>query len=270
MNNVGRQVAGTATLFMGAFIIAWDDFVTPWVNVTLSGTAREWIAYFTGALLMVAGAGLFWRRTSQLASLVLAFIFIAFSVFWVKAIVNAPLVYDPNWGCFAEISSITAGFLALFTSLAKQKTDAVVRLAIASRLWFGICSISFMVVHFVTFSRSANFVPHWMPFGGAFWNAATGVAHLMVAIALLSGIWALAAARMAALMYLAFGVLGWGTALVETWGTKLATKPNVHFMWGAEVITFVLAAAVWMVGDSVAAFPPKDGERFMLRASRLR
>jgi len=75
---------------------------------------------------------------------------------------------------------------------------------------------------------------------------------------------------LAALMYVAFGVLGWGTVLVATWGTKLATKANVHFMWGGMFVSLVLAAAVWMVGDSVVAFPPKDGELFLPRRSLLK
>lgn len=266
MNNVGRQVAGTAAIIMGIFILVWGDFAGPWENVPLSGALRQWLAYLIGAILIVAGASLFWRRTSRLACLVLAAIFLGFAGDWIGAIVRAPAVYN-SWGCFAEMSSITAGFLALFASLAEQTTDNMARLALASRLWFGVCSISFAAVHFITFSTCAKFVPSWMPLGGAFWAAATGVAHLMVAVAILSGVWALTASRLAALMYLAFGVLGWGTALIKTWGTPLATPPNVHFMWGGVFVTLVLVAAVWMVGDSLVTFPSKDGERFVLKGS---
>lgn len=251
MAKIGRQVGGSAAILLGLFILLWHDFAAPWENVPFDGTLRTYLAYATGVLLLAAGAAMFWRPRP--ASLVLAAICACFTFFWVLAVAHAPLVYD-GWGNVAEESSVAVGFLALYAALAPRKTDAMARLALGARVWFGVCSISFCVVHFTIFSACVGFVPAWMPFGGVFWTFVTAVAHLSVAVALLSGIWALLAARLAAIMYLGFGIVGWGSVILA--------QPKDHFAWGGEIITLVLAAGVWMVGDSIAAFPPKDGALF--------
>jgi hypothetical protein len=253
---IGRQAGGLAAIALGAFVVLWGDFATPWQNVPLVAPLRGQLAHLLGAILIAAGAGMFWLRAAKPASLVLAAIGAGFAVLWALVAAHAPQIYD-SWGNIAEQSSVAAGFLAILASLAPQKTDATARLALGARVWFGICSISFGVVHFVSLAVCARFVPAWMPFGGLFWAVFTGVMHLAVAVALLSGIWALLAARLAALMYLGFGILGWGTYLVG--------RPSDHFVWGGEIITLTLAAGVWMVGDSIAAFPPKDGALFLPR-----
>jgi hypothetical protein len=56
-------------------------------------------------------------------------------------------------------------------------------------------------------------------------------------------------------MYIGFAVVGWGRVILA--------MPKEHFAWGGAVITFVLAAAVWMVADSTAAFPPREGQLFL-------
>ena len=252
---VGRQFGGLAAIALGAFILLWDDFAAPWENVPLVPPLRGWLAFVVGAVLIVAGAGLLWQRTAKRAALVLAAICAGFTLLWVLVVAHAPLVFD-SWGNVAEESSVAAGFLALFASLVPQKSVNLARLALGARVWFGICSLSFGVVHFVSLAQCTAFVPNWMPLGGLFWAFFTGVAHLAVAVALLSGIWALLAARLAAVMYLGFGILGWGNFLLA--------KPG-HFGWGGVIITLTLAAGVWMVGDFIAAFPPKDGEVFLRR-----
>ena len=255
---VGRQIGGLAAIMLGAFILLWHDFATPWENVPVTGSARDGLAWLTGTLLLVCGAGLFWRRTARPACIALAVVAACFTLLWALVVSRAPQVYD-SWGNVAEQSSIAAGLAALLASLAPGKTDNDARLAIGGRLWFGVCALSFGVVHFENFKGCASFVPNWLPFGGGFWAGATGVAHLAVAVAFLSGIWARLASRLAAIMYLGFGLL--------CWGGILAGHPADHYAWGGEIITLTLAAAAWMVGDSVAVFPPKDGELFLPRWS---
>jgi hypothetical protein len=258
MIRIGKEIGGSAAMVLGAFIMLWDDFATPWENVPVTGHLRGLLAYLTGAVLMAAGAGVFWPRTARAAAAVLAAISLGFTLLWAQVVARAPQIYDP-WGNVAEESAMAAGYLAIFASLAPQKTINMARFALGARVWFGVCSISFGVVHFENLEGCARFVPNWMPLGGLFWSVFTGVAHLATAVAVLSGIWALLAARLAALMYLGFGLLGWGTVLVG--------RPTDHFAWGGEIITFVLVAAAWMIGDSFAVFPSRDGQLFLPRAA---
>lgn len=242
MIRIGKEVGGSAAMVLGAFIVLWDDFATPWENVPVTGPLRGLLAYLTGAVLIAAGAGMLWPRTARAAAVVLASISLGFTLLWAQVVARAPLIYD-SWGNVAEQSAVAAGYLAIFVSLAPQKTANRVRFALGARIWFGVCSISFGVVHFENLEGCAHFVPNWMPFGGVFWSVFTGVAHWAAAMAILSGVWARLAARLAALMYLGFGLLGWGTVIVG--------HPMSHFAWGGEIITFALVAAVWMIGDSI-------------------
>ncbi len=187
MMRVGRQFGGLAAIALGAFVLLWDDFATPWENVPVAPPLRGGLAYLVGAILIVAGAAMLWQRSAKWAALVLAAICAGFTLLWVLVVAHAPLVYD-SWGNVAEESSVAAGFLALFASVAPLKTDNMARLALGARVWFGICSLSFGVVHFVSLTGCTAFVPKWMPLGGLFWAVFTGVAHLAVAVALLSGI----------------------------------------------------------------------------------
>lgn len=258
MNGVSRQVGAVASITLGVFILWRGDFAVPWEYVPAQPPLRGLLAYLTGAILVAAGAALFWRRAAGPAALVLAAIAAVFSLLWVQKAAAAPAVYDP-WSNVAEESSIVAGFLALFACLAPQKTDNMARLARAARIWFGACSLSFGVVHFTAFKASLGIVPPGIPFGASFWVAATGVAHLAAGIAILSGVWALLAARMAALMYVGFCVIGWGRGVLAL---GALTPSLAHFILGGLFISFALAAAVWMVGDAIAAYPPIDGQLF--------
>ncbi len=254
MTRLGSRMGGVAAAALGVFILLWGDFATPWENVPAGPPLRGVLVFGTGAVLVAAGAGLFWHRTARPAALALAAICACFTLFWVLAAARTPLIYDP-WGNIAEQSSVVAGFLAIYASLAPRKTTNMARLALGARIWFGICSLSFGAVHFISLKPCADFVPKWMPFGGLFWAAFVGVAHLAVAVAILSGVWAVLAARLAALMYLGLAVVAWGNLLLQ--------HPKDHFSLGGAIVTLTLVAAAWMLGDSIAAFPPKDGALFL-------
>ena len=102
----------------------------------------------------------------------------------------------------------------------------------------------------------ADFVPKSIPLGGVFWSVVTGAAHIAAGVAILSGIWAQLAARLAALMYIVFGVAWFGIALAH---------PNDLFSWSGNAINFTLVAAAWMIANSIAAFPPIEGRLFLPR-----
>jgi uncharacterized membrane protein len=268
MVRIGRQVGGLAAAALGGLILWWGDFTVPWERVPVDPSLRATLAYATGVVMLLAGLGLFWLRTAKPAALILAAIAAVFSAFWVQKTAGAPAVYD-SWGNIAEESSILAGYLALFACLSIPKTDNTARIALAARLWFGVCSISFGVTHFVYLKPCIGFVPSWVPGGGYFWSVFTGAAHVAAGLAILSGVWALLAARLAAIMYLGFGVIGWGR-VVHALPQLHVTPPQLHFAWGGLIITFVLAAGAWMVGDAIATFPPKDGQLFLPRGLRTK
>jgi uncharacterized membrane protein len=258
MTRIGRQFGGLAAMALGGVMVWWGDFTSPWHKVPIEGPLRNVLVYATAAAFIVGGAAFVFRRTARPAALVLIALYAAFALLRIPIILKAPQIYD-TWGTFAELLSIVAGYLGAYACLMPRESAAAAeRLALAARICFGVCSISFGVVHFVYLKSCAGFVPAWVPLGGVFWSLATGVAHLAAAVAILSGVWAVPAARLASIMYLGFGVIAWGA--------YAQAHPAEHFSWSGEVITFVLAAAAWMISDALAQFPSKDGQLFLPRA----
>ena len=87
-------------------------------------------------------------------------------------------------------------------------------------------------------------LPKWIPPGQLFWAVATGVAHLLAGIAILSGVLAVPASRLLTLMLVIFGAL--------VWGPSLFANPRVHMVWAGNAINLALIGAAWVVADSIA------------------
>lgn len=254
MLRIGRQVGGLAAIALGVVMLGWDDF-TPWQKVTLGMPLRGELAWAVAAILIAAGAGMFVKRLAKPAALLLAALFAVSALLKILIIAQVPGVFDA-WANLAEQSAVMAGYLATFACLTRRDSDASARLALAARVWFGCCALAFGAVHFVYLKACADFVPKWAPLGGVFWSVVTGAAHIAAGIAILSGIWAQLAARLAVLMYAAFGVAWAGAALA---------RPTDLFSWSGNAINFTLIAAAWMIADSVAAFPPIEERLFLPR-----
>jgi uncharacterized membrane protein YphA (DoxX/SURF4 family) len=112
------------------------------------------------------------------------------------------------------------------------------------RLTFGVCAVSFGLVHFTAVPQTAALVPAWIPPGQTFWAWATGVAHLLAGVAILTGVLAPMASRLLTAMLVGFGVLVWVPALFA--------HPRVHTTWAANAVNLTLIGAAWVVADSIA------------------
>lgn len=249
----GRYVGGVAAIGLGGVILWWGDFARAWERVPASVPAHSPLAYLTGAVLVAVGLCLFWRGLARWGALGAAAVFAGFAALIVREILQKPDIFD-SWGSLAEQTSIVAGFLATYAVLSPARGEGAARLAYGARVWFGICAIIFGAVHFVYLKPCADFVPKWVPLGGVFWSLATGMFHAAAGVGVMSGILARLAARLAALMYLGFGLIAWGA--------MLAAHPSVEFTWGGEAVNFTLVAAAWMIGESLKAFPSQDGKLF--------
>jgi uncharacterized membrane protein YphA (DoxX/SURF4 family) len=78
-----------------------------------------------------------------------------------------------------------------------------------------------------------------------FWAVATGVAHLLAGIAILSGVLDVIASRLLTAMLVVFGALVWMPALFA--------QPREHMVWAANSINLALIGAAWAVADSIAS-----------------
>ena len=252
-------------MYLGVVGLVWGDFATNWQRVTPGVPHRLLLAYLAGSYELLAGAAMLWRRTARWGALALAGIYTVFWLLWLVHALGAPRVYD-SWGNVAEELSLVIAGLAAFAWLSRQSAHAQGGLERGARsVWpgraswlarlYGICCISFGATHFIYFAGASSFVPKWIPPGGKFWAAATGIFFFMGAASLLSGVLMRPASRLLAAMVLGFEVLIWLPWLVfgppPGLHVLVAEGSLTHFVWAANGIATAMGAAAWVVADVI-------------------
>ena len=237
----GRIAFGASAVWFGVIALMWHDADT-WQNLR-----HIWSLPFgaaIGGILMAAqiagGIGIVHPRTGRLASLVLGFVYLCFSLACVPDIIAAANVYDKYGGSFFIFFSFFCGALALYaaTEADANRTIVVGRLA---RIGLGVCAISFTLGQALLLPDTASLVPKWIPPSQMFWGIVTTIAFALAAIAILTNIRAQLAMHLMTLMLALFGVL--------VWVPRVVAHPEAHFNWSECVLTFLTMGAVWIVGD---------------------
>lgn len=242
MPAIGRLVYGAAAIALGAVGLAWGDFAGVWQPFPDDAPSRQTIAYAIAALFVVGGGLTIWRRTAGIGALLCAGLYALFAVCWL----TMRLLPEPGEMVFyngvAEQLAMAMGGVALFA--AQDESEWSGRFAQGAQLIFGLCLLAFGTAHFVYTAETAAMVPAWLPPDQRVWALVTGGAHVAGGLALLSGIFALPAARLVTAMFVGFGLL--------VWAPILAGAPNDHINWAGNAITLALVGAAWAIGDSIA------------------
>jgi len=251
--SLGIGLYAGAAVLLGVLGLVSADFATNWQRVTPGVPHRMLLAYLAGAYELLAGGALFWRRSARWGALALAGIYAIYWALWMVHALGAPQIYD-SWGnVFEELSAVIAG-CAAFAWLSPPGSPWARRAVTIARL-YGICCISFGATHFIYFSGASGFVPKWIPPGGKFWAAATGVFFLAGAASLLSGVMMGLASRLLGVMVLGFEVLIWLPWLLfgpPPWLHVLVAEGSVtHFLWAGNGVATAFGAAAWVVADVI-------------------
>ena len=236
----GRVVFGASAVLFGVIALMWHDADT-WQNLQ-----HIWSLPFgtiIGGCLMAAqiagGIGVLYPRTARLASVVLCFVYLCFSLACVPDIIAASNIYERYGGSFFLFFSLLCGAIALYAATADGARALVFgRLA---RLGLGVCAISFSLGQALLLRETAHLVPKWVPPNQMFWAILTTIAFALAAIAILINRRARLAIRLITLMLAIFGVL--------VWVPQLIAHPQAHFNWSECVLTFLVTGAAWMVAD---------------------
>ena len=237
----GRIVFGASAVLFGVIALMWHDADT-WQSLQ-----HIWHLPFgtvMGGCLMTAliagGIGMQYPRTAHLASVILAVVYVCFSLACIPDIIAASNVYERYGGSFFLFFSLLCGALALYAA-----TEANARRAIAfgrmARLGLGVCAISFMLGQVLLPRETASLVPKWIPPNQMFWTILTTIAFALAAVAILINRQARLAMRLMTLMLAVFGVL--------VWVPHLIAHPKAHFNWSECALTFLVTGAAWTVAD---------------------
>jgi uncharacterized membrane protein YphA (DoxX/SURF4 family) len=112
-------------------------------------------------------------------------------------------------------------------------------------LLFGICPISFGIVHIKDMPGLLGAIPAWLPPSQMFWAYATTLGFFASAVAILTGILAPLAARLLTAEIVVFELL--------FWIPNVTAAPGNHFNWAGNAISIAIAGASWVVADSISA-----------------
>lgn len=246
LSNLGTRVYGLGAIALGLVGLAWGDFATVWQPIQALPFAvphRTALAYVAAAGLLSAGVAIQWRRSARAGLLVLAILYFIFALFWLPRVIGFPHLFG-TWSGFLEEFALVAAAAVVYSSLLPRGSAGAVRMARAGRLAFGVCVLSFGLSHFFAIPQTAGMVPKWIPPGQTFWAVATGVAHLLAGLAILSGVLDVLGSRLLTLMLATFGALVWAPALFA--------QPHEHMVWAGNAVNLALMGAAWVVADSIA------------------
>jgi uncharacterized membrane protein len=238
---LGIMGLGVLALCVGDFALVWQP-VAPWVP------GRAALAYASGVLMVVCGAGLLFESTVKPAVRVLFAYLIAWLLLKVPALVAAPLI-EGVWLGFGELAMLMAGGWVLFARMSGEaRPGSPLGFAMGdrgarwARIAFGAAVIPVGLSHLFYTPQTVELVPAWLPLKLG-WAYLTGVGQMACGLGLLTGVGRRVAAWCEAGMVSLFTLLIWLPAV--------AAKPTVRVGWTAFWISWAIAAAGWVVAQSV-------------------
>jgi len=254
LSNLGILVYATGTIAAGTMDFIWGGFDASHQPIQAFGDhipGREILAYITAIWMIAGGAAILWRRSARAGGAALAVIYFVFTVFWFPRFYTAPhflgfripVFLGVLAGVGMELIASAAGALA-FASL-ETRSSSWPRTILITRWIFGLCAFDFGLNHLAAVADNLVYVPKWMPLGGEFWVILTGICFVLAGLAILSGIQEVLAARLLALMFLAFNAVALPQFIVAA--------PKNHAAWGGNAFNLALVGANWILADAIAS-----------------
>jgi uncharacterized membrane protein YphA (DoxX/SURF4 family) len=243
MRGFGWRVYGLGVMSLGVVCLAWGNFDLG-QPVPKDYPSRAALAYAAAAFMLLAGAAVEWRRTAAWGAAALT----AYYTFIVVILMNGRIVlaHYTEYGAYsglAEQLAIAAAGLIVYAASADIDAALAARLTRLGQVAFGVCALLFGGAHFVYMNLTAPLVPKWLPPTQQFWGYATGVAHIVAGIAILTGVQARLAAVLLTIMFAAF------TPLVHL--PLLLGDPSRYSNWTENALNLALTGAAWVIADSL-------------------
>lgn len=234
------MIFGASALLLGVIALLWHD---PDTWQSLSHLWKLPSGLTIGGCLMFAeiagGIGIQSERTARWASILLAVVYLLFSLACIPGIFAAPTAYE-GYGSFFEQFCALSGALALCAATVSGGHLKAV-LGRVARIGLGLSAVSFALGQVFYFRFTVDMVPKWIPPNQKFWAILTTVAFTLAAIALLANRQAGLAAGLMAVMVALFGVL--------IWIPRLFAHAKAHFNWSELGLTFLITGAAWVVAE---------------------
>lgn len=238
---IGMIGLGILALIYGDFAMVWQP-VAPWIP------GRTVLAYCSGLIMVLGGAGLLFDATVTWSIRILFPYLIVWLLLKVPALFVAPgmeavwlgfgelaVLMTGGWVLFARLSDLSAG-----SPLAFATGEKGVRLA---RCLFALSLIPIGLSHIVYVKQTAELVPAWLPYQEG-WAYLTGAGQIACGLGVLFSVLPRVAATAEACMISLFTLLVWGPAVMAA--------PKARLPWTAFFISWAIASAAWVVAQNVS------------------
>ena len=243
VNGLGIRIYGLGAIALGLMGLVFADFALQWQAVPKGLPHHQAWAYASGALMVLAGAALFSRRTVAWGAAILTLNFTVWVGLHVPLVIAKPGNFATWLGLFEPLA-ITAGGLIAFAKTAKLDGKLAKVLSRIGRLAFGVCLLVFALSHVLYLGFTASMVPRWIPPSQTFWAWATAAGHLAAGLALLSGVLARTAAWLVTLMFASF--------VIALHAPVVAAHPHSHLNWCMLTVTLAITGAAWIVAETAS------------------
>jgi uncharacterized membrane protein YphA (DoxX/SURF4 family) len=253
ITRAGIILYGLASAACGIMDFIWADFDASHQPIQAFGDHIPGVtilAYITAVWMIAAGLAILWRRSARAGGAALAIICFVFAIFWLPRLYTAPHYLGFRIPVFIGVTAgvgieliACAGGALVYASLA-TRSSSWPRTILITRWIFALCAINFGVNHLDAVADNLFFVPKSMPLGQAFWVILTGISFVLAGLAIFSGIQDVLAARLLALMFLAFNVFALPAFIFA--------DPKNHAAWGGNAFNLALVGATWILADAIA------------------
>jgi uncharacterized membrane protein len=192
LSNIGRIFYGLAIAVMGFLTIYYHDFpymLIPPNHSWLNGLAI--VAYISGALLILAGACIVFRKQIMPVSLLLGTALLLIFCFYFipyQLMASSRYAHFGQWENSAKELALSAGAFVIAGCFSKQNENPLIlflrKLIPFGAIAYAITIISFSIDHFLFAKEASDYVPSWIPYH-LFWMYFCGLALLGSGIAIL-------------------------------------------------------------------------------------
>ncbi|HEX5436942.1 MAG TPA: DoxX family membrane protein [Gemmatimonadaceae bacterium] len=240
----GMMSVGVVVLVYGYSVLLFQSVPPSWA------TWLKPVGWASGIIMFGTGLGLLFERSARLSTRIL----LPFLLLWLLTrlpAVPADPLREISWFAIGEVAVPFAGALVLFMWFADSRTGSTLQSVAATyglttaRILVGLSLLTFGLSHFFEFAaRTVSLVPPWLPYRAA-WADLAGAAQIAAGLGVLFSIYPRWAAAAEAAMLSVFTVLVWVPAVI--------TKPGLPSNWVEFLFTWALAAACWVVAESIPA-----------------
>jgi uncharacterized membrane protein len=243
----GLTLFAVGMMGLGILALVYGDFALVWQPVAAWVPGRTGLAYLSGVLMLICGAGLLFSATVKWSVRVLFPYLIVWALLKVPALVIAWQI-EGVWLGIGELLMLLAGGWTLFAVFADLPEGSFLAFATGergmriARILLAIWVIPVGLSHLFYVKQTVELIPSWLPFK-TFWAYLTGIGHMASGVGVLFSILPRVAAWAEA------GMLSVITLLV--WVPAVLAAPQTRLPWTAFFISWAITAAVFVVAGNV-------------------